>query len=439
MKNHFISARANLWAALLIGVGTSLSQAALPLPPSPAGTNGAFTWDCLSSGGGQPGIAFLTFSNDYTFSGDLVVAGSPPPPAANNPRGSGTSGRGDSTSSTSTEPTNNFFGYWAVEGPWGYDIKGRVIGSFIQIIKIAPQVTINWNTITVTTPDYTNTVYDYETGLTTKTITVSFFVDSTNGAQGYPTNIDLVRTFNGPSSTRTYNWTAINVNDGSTNSYTTNLTFFNTLTNISPVTTNFTFTFAAPAFTNNITWSVTGPNGYVNHYTNLFTASNSLGYTMSGVETNQISFVGTVTPNKRITLLASSSLGGNKLTYTGVPLNTNKLTNLSGNWTGTKVEKNVDYIEFFAVTPSSLPYLFFADGSGSFPSGPGYDVNGWVMVSSKKKIAFAQYEHQWGSTNYIPRASTGPLSVSKKSITAKTKGLDETGSALNFNATLALP
>jgi hypothetical protein len=437
MKNHLITPRASLWAALLIGVGTTLSQAAPKPPPSPAGTNGVFTWDCLSSGGGQPGIAFLTFSNDYTFSGDLVVAGSPT--VSKNPRGASVTGRGDSTASTVAESTNNFFGYWGVEGPWGYDIKGRVIGSFIQIVKIAPEVTINWNTITVTTPDYPSDVYDYGTGLITQTQTVAFFVDSGDGAQGYPATTDFVRTFVGPSSTRTYNWTAINMNDGYTNSYTTNLTFFNATNLVSPATTNFTFTFAAADLTTNIAWSVTGPNGYVTKYSQLFTASNSLGYTMSGVETNQISFVGTVTPNKRITLLASTSLGGNKLTYTGVPMNTNKLTNISGNWTGTKVENNVNYTEFFAVTPSSLPYLFFADGTGAFPSGPGYDVNGVVMVSSQKKIAFAQHEHPWGSTNYTLRAATGPLSVSKTAITAKTKGLDETGSALNFNATLALP
>ena len=99
----------------------------------------------------------------------------------------------------------------------------------------------------------------------------------------------------------------------------------------------------------------------------------------------------------------------------------------------------MNYLEFFDVTPSSLPYLYFADGSSAFPSGPGYDVNGVVLISSQKQIALAENEHPWGSTNYTLRASTGPLSVSKKAITAKTKGLDETSSSLNFNATKALP
>src|ERR1039457_4917495 len=135
MKTNFASEnifRSTLLAALL-GVGAYLCQAAPKPPPSPAGTNGFFTWDCLSSGGGQPGIAFLTFSNDYTFTGDLIVAGTPATPNTD-PRNSGSTGRGGSTSSTNAvAPTLDLFGYWGVEGPWGYDIKGRVIGTFIQI------------------------------------------------------------------------------------------------------------------------------------------------------------------------------------------------------------------------------------------------------------------------------------------------------------------
>src|SRR6266700_1738283 len=57
----------NASALLLSGMILS-AQAA---PKSPAGT-----WDCSLSGGGQQGIAFLTFSDDGTFSGYRLLVGS---------------------------------------------------------------------------------------------------------------------------------------------------------------------------------------------------------------------------------------------------------------------------------------------------------------------------------------------------------------------------
>src|SRR5579862_7814499 len=52
-------------AALLVG-GSVQTSAAATADPS-AGSS--FTWDLLSDGSGQKGIAFITFSNDLTFSG----------------------------------------------------------------------------------------------------------------------------------------------------------------------------------------------------------------------------------------------------------------------------------------------------------------------------------------------------------------------------------
>jgi hypothetical protein len=406
--------------------GLALNSSVMAAPPSPAGTTGEFTWDCLSSGGGQPGIAYFTFFDNNTFVADLLPAGTTPPPPVNPRGGSGSTGRGGSGTSTNSVSKTNVFGYSREVGPWGFDLKGRVVGSFIQVIATDPHPKINWNTIEVNTGPIPYTIFDYQTGLVTVTTNISFFVDSEDGSQGYLDTISFSRTFVGPSSTRTYEWSATNVNDGFVNDYTTNLTFFN-LTTSSGATTNFSYTFAAATLETNAAWTIISPNGFVNNYSVPFEFENTLGFGMTGVYTNRVSFTGTVSPGKRLTLLASSIHG--KITYTGVPLSAS-LPDISGNWYGVKQAGTHKSGEFFAIGASGDPYLFYVDTG----AGPGYDLTGIVMISSKKKIAFDFTELAWGATNSHSRATWGSLSVSTKATRAITTGTSVREGNIKFDA-----
>jgi hypothetical protein len=91
-------------------------------------------WDCVTSGGGQRGITYLTFSNDNTFSGFAMVAGMPARTVVNSSSRGGPDGRSDNSSLTAG--TNTFvFGFMHVKGPWQFDSRGRVIGSFREILN----------------------------------------------------------------------------------------------------------------------------------------------------------------------------------------------------------------------------------------------------------------------------------------------------------------
>ena len=126
-------------ALLLLGSLPGIGQGADPSGGS------SFTWDCLTKGANQPGIAYLTFSNDYTFKGYLLISGTPAAGDDNsrNPAGEADQ-RGEGLSSSSGSGTNaNFFvfGFTPVNGPWGYDSKGRVIGFFTEILSVTTSVT----------------------------------------------------------------------------------------------------------------------------------------------------------------------------------------------------------------------------------------------------------------------------------------------------------
>lgn len=114
-----------LAAALLGSILTSNAQF-----NSPEGS-----WDFVISGGGQQGIAFITFSSDYTFSGHEILV-----TKANNTstnvtgRGTVDIGRGDDLSGSTG--STNLFGDSPISGQWYYDSNGRTIGNFaIAIIQ----------------------------------------------------------------------------------------------------------------------------------------------------------------------------------------------------------------------------------------------------------------------------------------------------------------
>lgn len=109
------------------------------------------TWDFISAGGGQKGIAFLTFSNDFTFGGYHFWAPNPPKKKpSTSVRSSGNSGRGDS-SNTPKATTNDFvFGFAEIKGHWNYDNKGRVVGFFTVPLNVT-SIATNYHAGTIET------------------------------------------------------------------------------------------------------------------------------------------------------------------------------------------------------------------------------------------------------------------------------------------------
>lgn len=90
---------------------------------SPAGT-----WDFVISGGGQQGLAILTFSDqDFTFFGHEMTTSSVKN-SDSDPRG-GSSGR-TPTGTNSLGGGTNLFGYSEISGQWFYDSNGRVVGNY---------------------------------------------------------------------------------------------------------------------------------------------------------------------------------------------------------------------------------------------------------------------------------------------------------------------
>jgi hypothetical protein len=118
------------------------------------------TWDSLLSGGGERGIAYITFSSDSSMSGIELLAPTPASLAASSTgrggagigrggetigRGGETIGRGESggtggTNSTSSggstnsPSTNNvvLFGSGGIVGSWHFDAKSNIVGSFVR-------------------------------------------------------------------------------------------------------------------------------------------------------------------------------------------------------------------------------------------------------------------------------------------------------------------
>jgi hypothetical protein len=95
------------------------------------------TWDFVISGGGQQGIAILTFSEeDFTFFGYEMTT-STLKGSSSNPRGG--SGRTPvGTNSLSSE--TNLFGFSPVSGQWFYDSKGRVVGNYSIEVGISNNI-----------------------------------------------------------------------------------------------------------------------------------------------------------------------------------------------------------------------------------------------------------------------------------------------------------
>ena len=157
--------------------------------------------------------------------------------------------------------------------------------------------------------------------------------------------------------------------------------------------------------------------------------------------TNSVSFVAKVVPGIRLTLVASTSNG--KVTYKGVPY-TGTMPSLSGSWYGTKQVKQQSFTEFYTFVSmadfnpfeagypdlSGYPGIYYTfDGTG-----PGYDVVGFSMVSSQKKIAFTFQSYAGGGTNGVLNASFGSFGASSTgALKAKTTGVESPDTTIRYN------
>jgi hypothetical protein len=126
-------------AAALLTAGSAATVCKAASFNSPVGT-----WDFISAGSGQQGLAYLAFDTNNTFTGYVLIAGH---------RHSGTTtgrdgvtitdGRGG-TSGSSNSSTNSMeilFGFTSVNGPWHFDDKGRVVGFFTELVNVQSLVT----------------------------------------------------------------------------------------------------------------------------------------------------------------------------------------------------------------------------------------------------------------------------------------------------------
>lgn len=140
---------------LLICAGPAKVCQAAPSTNSPVGT-----WDISFSGGGRVGLANITFAAGSplgSFIGYEIIA--PKQHGTSQPDGRpGAVGTGSSGSNTKAMGTN-IFGFEPINGSWGFDNQGRVIGSWIELtpanacitnITITATTETNGNIITVT-------------------------------------------------------------------------------------------------------------------------------------------------------------------------------------------------------------------------------------------------------------------------------------------------
>jgi hypothetical protein len=117
--------------------------------------------------------------------------------------------------------------------------------------------------------------------------------------------------------------------------------------------------------------------------------------------------------------LVSTTATGGKTTYRGIPYRDMKV--LSGEWFGKQRSTGPMFLEFFDVTPTEYPWLYSVIGDGPF-----YTTEGWIMTSSRTRIAFA-----FVNSEGIMRSTVGALYYGQgKALTSGVSG----GYDVIFNA-----
>jgi hypothetical protein len=149
--------------------------------------------------------------------------------------------------------------------------------------------------------------------------------------------------------------------------------------------------------------------------------------------TNAVSFTGTVSAGKRLTLVASTP--GGRVTYRGVPIAPVAsdsgvspaigIPDMSGSWYGTKIDHTLPYNEFFQLNSSTdhpdVPNVYDVVGAG-----PGYTYAGHAMISRQKKMGFVVGI----DGTPLVRAVIAPLDLKKARFSAKGEE-NEGGAELN--------
>jgi hypothetical protein len=131
--------------AALLAAGSLQTSRAASADPSGGST---FTWDLTSSGSGQRGIAFITFSNDDsglskgTFAGFQMLAAIPANTnSADGGRDGDGGGRDGGTLSAGGGVKNFLFGFSPINGTWALNTKGQIFGFFMEAINVSSEVT----------------------------------------------------------------------------------------------------------------------------------------------------------------------------------------------------------------------------------------------------------------------------------------------------------
>src|SRR5262249_18028026 len=116
------------------------------------------------------------------------------------------------------------------------------------------------------------------------------------------------------------------------------------------------------------------------YVTNTITITNCVGIT------NGVDFTGTAVPNKSLTLRGLAF--GRPVVFSGLPVIT--LTNITGNYIGTRFSAGLSSFEFLTLSPSTfngIQNLYDVKGSSG-----GYSymtIGGHALLSRRGKIAFA--------------------------------------------------
>jgi hypothetical protein len=143
--------------------------------------------------------------------------------------------------------------------------------------------------------------------------------------------------------------------------------------------------------------------------------------------TNFVSFSAKVVPEKRLTLVATTTFGS--VSFRGVPAAPVAPADLTGPWYGSRKQDGVSTFEFFDIQDtlySNLYPLYAVQGEG-----PGYAYDGVALVSSQKKIAFALSVAPDTDTNSV-RAVFGAINT--KALRASIRGIEgASGSQISSN------
>jgi hypothetical protein len=163
------------------------------------------------------------------------------------------------------------------------------------------------------------------------------------------------------------------------------------------------------------------PDGSIGFTTNTITITNCVGIT------NGVSFIGTAVSNKSLTLTGHAF--SRPFVFSGLPVITT-LTNISGNYYGTRVAGGLSSVEFLTLSPSTLlpPGFNVYDVRGA---GGGYSYNapgGHALLSRRGKIAFAIPFDPDGS---ILRATVGGFDLRR--LRFNTQGVEQSDSQQQNN------